>query len=210
MLPTPAGIFWKRPSASSPVAAQCPRDRPVRKVRTPQEISKPTPPAEMTPPCGVEGGDAADGEAVAPVGVGHGVGAFDDAGQGGDVADLLGDLVVHAGDQVLGGVDYAIDVHLAGAFDEPGGIASAFDEFSIHNRCPNSNIHHALCDPVTVRPLPDLQHQIGCGLGLDGRFVPLGVDGLAEAGRGQRAIADGHGKSREEPVVGGHLDRSGR
>lgn len=44
---------------------------------------------------GIEGGDAADGEAVAPVGIGHRVRRRDDPRQAGDVGHLLGDLFVH-------------------------------------------------------------------------------------------------------------------
>src|SRR3989304_3333328 len=50
---------------------------------------------------GIEGGDAPDGEAVAPVGVGHGEGGGENAGQGRDVRDRLVDLVVHGPDERL-------------------------------------------------------------------------------------------------------------
>jgi hypothetical protein len=60
----------------------------------PQLMSKPMPPGEITP-LRVHGRDAADREAVAPVGVGHARLGSDDPGQRGDVRGLLEDLVVH-------------------------------------------------------------------------------------------------------------------
>ena len=71
----------------------------MRTSRMPQLMSKPMPPGEITPLRGVEGGDAADREAVAPVGVGHAEARLDDAGQRGDVRRLHEDLVVHRLDQ---------------------------------------------------------------------------------------------------------------
>ena len=66
----------------------------------PQLMSKPMPPGEITPVRGVHGGDAADGEAVAPVAVGHAVSVVDDAGEAGDVGGLLEDPGLHAGRRV--------------------------------------------------------------------------------------------------------------
>src|SRR6185295_5255606 len=60
----------------------------------------------------LEGGDAADGEAVAPVEVGHGERVADDAGEMGDVADLLDRLVgllrLH---ELARGIDAPGDAH---------------------------------------------------------------------------------------------------
>jgi hypothetical protein len=50
---------------------------------------------------GPEGGHSADREAVAPVAVGHAEGGADDAGQAGDVGDLLEDAGVHLTEQGL-------------------------------------------------------------------------------------------------------------
>ncbi len=81
---------------------------------------------------GIEGGDAADGEAVAPMGVGHGIGGAHDAGQGRDIGDLLGDLVVHVADQRLIGVDHGGHPHLAGRRDDPGGGVLAGEAGGVH------------------------------------------------------------------------------
>ena len=54
---------------------------------------------------GIEGRHAADGKAVAPMGVGHGIGCSDNARQRGDVCGLLVDLIVHVADQVFVGID---------------------------------------------------------------------------------------------------------
>jgi hypothetical protein len=67
----------------------------------------------------VEGGDPADWKAVAPMGVRHGVGAFDDTGQRGDVNHLLADLLVHIGDQRPVGIDDPGDAHRAAPGDAP-------------------------------------------------------------------------------------------
>ena len=80
----------------------------MRCVLTPQETSKPTPPAETTPPAsGIEGGDAANRKAIAPMRVGHGVGGPHDPRQLRDIGDLLEDLVVHFGNERFCGEDHA-------------------------------------------------------------------------------------------------------
>ena len=53
---------------------------------------------------GIEGGDAADRKAVAPVRIGHGHGRADQAGQARHVGDLLQHLRVHAAQQFRVGV----------------------------------------------------------------------------------------------------------
>ena len=62
---------------------------------------------------GIEGRDAADRKAVAPMGVGHRIGGVDDARQARDIADLLEDLVVHLGDQPLVAVKHGRHTHRA-------------------------------------------------------------------------------------------------
>ena len=69
---------------------------PVRTSRTPQLMSKPTPPGETTPSRLVHGRHAADGEPVSPVDVRHGDAGLQHAGQRGDVGHLLERLLVAA------------------------------------------------------------------------------------------------------------------
>ena len=119
VLPTPAGIWRNSESASAFCTGRMSATvRPVSMVRTPQEMSKPTPPAETTPPCvGIEGRDAADREAVAPVRIGHRVGCPHDPGQRRDIDRLLIDLVVHVADQLFVRVDDGRHAHGAVRLD---------------------------------------------------------------------------------------------
>jgi hypothetical protein len=81
---------------------------------------------------GVEGRHTADGEAVAPVGVGHGIGGLHDAGQGGHVGDLLVDLLVHIAHQGLAGIDDGRHVHVALGLDAPGEVVYALELLQVH------------------------------------------------------------------------------
>ena len=67
----------------------------------------------------IEGGHTADGKAVTPVRVGHGVGRFHDAWEAGDIHDLLIHFVVHGLDQLLVGEDDARNPHRAMRLDAP-------------------------------------------------------------------------------------------
>ena len=68
---------------------------------------------------GIEGGDAADGKAVTPVGVRHGEGGADDARERGDVGDLLADLLVERVDQDPAREDAARHTHRSGGRQLP-------------------------------------------------------------------------------------------
>jgi hypothetical protein len=68
----------------------------------------------------IERSYAADRESVAPVRVRHRIRSIDDAGQGGDVRDLLIDFHVHRADQRLVGVYDARHAHVAVWLDAPG------------------------------------------------------------------------------------------
>ena len=64
--------------------------------RMPQLMSNPMPPGEITPPVlHVHGCDATNGKPIAAVAVGHAECVAADAGQCGDVADLLVNSLVH-------------------------------------------------------------------------------------------------------------------
>jgi hypothetical protein len=77
---------------------------------------------------GVEGGHAADGEAVAPVDVGHGEGGADDPRELGDVGNLLGGAVLLDGaHHLFGGVDAAFDAHRAFSRDAPAPVVDALE-----------------------------------------------------------------------------------
>ena len=61
---------------------------------------------------GVEGGDATDREAIAPVRVGHAHGRADDAGQARDVEDLLADLLVEVLEELFSAGETHRDAHV--------------------------------------------------------------------------------------------------
>ena len=76
----------------------------------------------------VDGGHAADGKAVAPVDVGHGDAGLDDAGQRGDVGDLLQRLLVAGLVEELGRrVDDARHAHVALLGDLPRVLVETLD-----------------------------------------------------------------------------------
>ena len=66
--------------------------------------------------------NAADRKAVAPMGVRHGIGAGNDAGQGGDVNHLRLDLVVHVGNQIGRRVEHGGHAHVAARRIAPLGL----------------------------------------------------------------------------------------
>ena len=110
--PTPAGTSAASASTSSARRGRTSgQTRSVRTSRIPQLMSKPMPPGEITPARRVEGRDAADREAVAPVGVGHAEARLDDARQRRDVRGLHEHLVVHRRDQRLAPEDPHRHVH---------------------------------------------------------------------------------------------------
>ena len=68
----------------------------------------------------IEGGHAADGKPVAPMGIGHGIGGLDDPGKGSHVGELFEDLVIHLFDERRAGVENRRNAHLTEGFDAPG------------------------------------------------------------------------------------------
>ena len=71
---------------------------------------------------GIEGRDAADRKAVAPMRVRHDIASFDDAGQGSDIGGLFADFVVHVTEQRLVGEDDRRHAHRAGRLDTPSRV----------------------------------------------------------------------------------------
>ena len=98
---------------------------------------------------GIERRDAADREAVAPMGVRHGVGRLHDAGQRRDIDRLLEDLVVHVADQLLVGVDDRRHAHRAVRLDAPRRRIDAGETSGIHGRSP-LHVHDAGGRPQAV------------------------------------------------------------
>src|SRR5262249_35208084 len=95
---------------------------PVSMVRTPQEMSKPTPPAARRDAAiriRIESGNSADRKAIAPMRVGHDIGCGNDTGKGRDICRLVVNLVVHAADEVFIRVDDRGHAHGAAALDAP-------------------------------------------------------------------------------------------
>ena len=80
----------------------------------------------------VEGRHAADREAVAPVGIGHGVGRLQDTRQPGHVRGLLEDLVVHLLDQIATRVDHRRHPHARVGLDAPFGLGDAGQFRQVH------------------------------------------------------------------------------
>ena len=102
--PTPAGILKKSSSARRPKSGEAvSNERLLRKVRIPQEISNPTPPAETTPPLSAsKAATPHDRESVSPVGIRHGHRRSLETREAGCVEDLFENLVVHRKEQGFG------------------------------------------------------------------------------------------------------------
>ncbi len=80
------------------------------------------------PLVGVHRRHSADREAVAPVDVRHGDRGAEDAGQVGDVGDLVeAGVVAQLGHQLVAGVDDAVDAHAAAARQPPAVVVEAFE-----------------------------------------------------------------------------------
>jgi hypothetical protein len=89
-------------------------------VRTPHEISNPTPPCgHDTAMIGIERRDSTDGKTVTPMGIRHGVRGLHDSRKRCDVYGLLEDLVIHVADEVLVGVNNGPHPHGAVWLDPP-------------------------------------------------------------------------------------------
>jgi hypothetical protein len=114
---------------------------------------------------GIEGRHAADRKAVAPVGVRHDIGGLNDSGQHGDIARLLGDLVIHVADEGLVGIDDGRHAHGAGRFDTPGRGINAGKATSVHGRL-QLHVDHAARRPPAVGFPGHLERRIGGALGL--------------------------------------------
>ncbi len=84
----------------------------------------------------IEGRDPANGKAITPVGIRHGVGGFDDTGQGGHLGDLLIDFLIHAFDQFFAGINDAGNPHIPVGFDAPFGGRLLLESRDVHGRSP--------------------------------------------------------------------------
>jgi hypothetical protein len=82
----------------------------------------------------IEGGHAADRKTIAPVCVGHGVRAFHDAGQGGDVAQLFVHLAIHGANQGFVSVDHRGHAHGVVGSDFPLVVGVAGEEGEVHDQ----------------------------------------------------------------------------
>jgi len=71
--------------------------------------------------------DAADTESISPVGIRHGKGCANNTRQRCDIANLFGNFVIHLDDQRFGGIDNAIDTHLAASFQKPFVLGTLFN-----------------------------------------------------------------------------------
>jgi hypothetical protein len=92
---------------------------------------------DNAPLLGVERGHATNRKAVAPVGIRHGVGGLDNAGESGHVTDLLIDLEIHVLNQRTSGVDDAGHAHLAGGLDPPLELGFAGQQARVHGNTPH-------------------------------------------------------------------------
>ena len=92
---------------------------------------------------GVERGDAADRKTVAPMGVGHGIGGLDDAGEAGDVGRLLQDLVVHVLDELGAGEDHRGHAHPAFGRKHPFEIGLPRQSAGVHPFLHSGSAVHA-------------------------------------------------------------------
>jgi len=80
----------------------------------------------------VEGGNATDREAVAPMRVRHRIGGVDDTRQASHIADLLEDLVVHLGNQALVAVKHGGHAHLTLGIQTPFPIRNTVQSRQVH------------------------------------------------------------------------------
>jgi hypothetical protein len=96
----------------------------------------------------IEGRDSANREAIAPVGVRHGIRRPDDPRQGRDVGCLLVDLVVHVADEVFVGINDRRDQHSPVRLDTPRGGIDAREATGIHLSLRYTSTTH----PADQRP----------------------------------------------------------
>ena len=82
---------------------------------------------------GVEGGDTADRETVAPVGIGHSVGGFYNAGKSGDIDTLLVDLVIELFYDCVVTENDKGDEHISKRLDAPLETGTFFEFIRVHN-----------------------------------------------------------------------------
>ena len=80
----------------------------------------------------IEGGHAADRKAIARVRVRQGIGGLDDAGQAGDVSQLLRHLVIQVRDQRRVAENHARHAHGAAARQVPCKLAMLFEPIQVH------------------------------------------------------------------------------
>jgi len=100
----------------------------------------------------IEGGHAADRKAVARMRVRQRIGGQGDAGQAGDVADLLRHLVVHVGKQRRIGVDHARHAHGAAARQVPLAVAALIEQLQVHGAALQGRRCHGRAGAVPCAP----------------------------------------------------------
>ena len=93
----------------------------------------------------VERGHAADGKAVTPVGIGHGVRRLDDAREHGDVDRLFVDLLVHVADELFAGINHRRHAHGAVGRDFPFVFGASGEKRGIHVSYTSTTVcaHHS-------------------------------------------------------------------
>ena len=122
---------------------------PVVSVRTPHEISKPTPPAETTPPCSAaKAATPPIGNPIAPVRVRHDVDGLHDAGKRCDIDRLLADLLVHVTGELLGCVNNDRHPHVGGRGEPPRALRDPLERAQVHDEPICLNVDDALRDPL--------------------------------------------------------------
>ena len=97
---------------------------------------------------------AANGKAVAPVGIRHGIGRLYNPGQRRDIGRLFVDLVVHFADQVFVGIDDRWHPHRAVRLNAPSYSVDTREPAGVHLSAL-SYVHDATCRPHAVGFLRD-------------------------------------------------------
>ena len=137
---------------------------------------------------GVECGDPADGEAIAPVRIRHGVNGPDETGQHRDVSQLLVDLVVHLHYLLAVAVQDSRNIHRRLRRDSPREFTVPMESVQVHD----SDVHDALPMPLSLIVLVHGERRVGCAFHLYHRFVTVPVHGFAPGCRIEHVAVDRH------------------
>ena len=129
------------------------------------------------PMIGIKRRDATDRETITPMGIRHGIGSRHDPGKRCHIHRLLKDLVIHAPDQILVGINDRRHAHCAARLDPPRGGVDPGEASGVHGRSP-LHVHDAGCRPGAVDVLGHFQRGIGRALRLAGRGMASDVDRL--------------------------------